>query len=51
MSVGLSFEQREKIYRRRPLGKAVEVDSVAATVAFLIGPESRSVTGQDFVVA
>jgi len=51
MSAGLSLEQREKIYRRRPLGKAVEVDSVAATVAFLIGPESRSVTGQDFVVA
>ncbi len=51
MSESLSPEQREKIYRRRPLGKAVEVDSVAATVAFLIGPESRSITGQEYVVA
>lgn len=51
MSAGLSLEQREKIYRRRPLGKAVEMESVAATVAFLLGPDARSITGQDYVVA
>ncbi|MBL8890152.1 MAG: SDR family oxidoreductase [Planctomycetaceae bacterium] len=50
MSSKLSEEQRAKIYRRNPLGRAVEVESVAATVAFLIGPEANSVTGQDFVV-
>lgn len=50
MSEKLSTEQREKIYRRSPLGRAVEVESVAATVAFLIGLDSKSVTGQEFVV-
>ncbi len=51
MSAGLSTDQREKIYRRQSLGKAVEVDSVAATVSFLLGPDSRSITGQAYVVA
>jgi 3-oxoacyl-[acyl-carrier protein] reductase len=51
MSAGLSTDQREKIYRRQPLGKAVEVDSVAATVSFLLGPDARSITGQEYVVA
>jgi 3-oxoacyl-[acyl-carrier protein] reductase len=51
MSAGLGPEQREKIYRRQPLGKAVDVESVAATVSFLLGPDAGSITGQEYVVA
>ncbi len=50
MSAGLTPQQRDKIYRRQPLGKAVALESVAAAVSFLIGPDAGSVTGQDFVV-
>lgn len=50
MSAVLGTEQRNKIFQRTSLKQATAADSVAATVCFLLGPESNSVTGQNFVV-
>jgi 3-oxoacyl-[acyl-carrier protein] reductase len=50
MSASLSDEQRTKIYRRTSLGITTDISSVASTILFLLGPESRSITGQDVVV-
>jgi 3-oxoacyl-[acyl-carrier protein] reductase len=50
MSASLTEEQRSKIYQRTSLGMATDIESVASTIVFLLGPESRSITGQDIVV-
>ncbi len=50
MTGGLSVDQRAKIHRRTALHRSVDVESVAATVTFLIGEEASSITGQDIVV-
>jgi 3-oxoacyl-[acyl-carrier protein] reductase len=50
MSAALSEEQRSKIFKRTSLGMATDIESVASTIVFLLGPESRSITGQDIVV-
>ncbi|MCX6027002.1 MAG: SDR family oxidoreductase, partial [Chloroflexi bacterium] len=46
MSVSLSGEQREKIYRRNSLKAATSISSVAASIVFLLGEASSSITGQ-----
>ncbi len=50
MSATLTEEQQLKIYQRTSLGIATDISSVASTIQFLLGPESRSITGQDVVV-
>ncbi len=50
MTATLSKEQRAKIHRRAALQQATDVESVAATVAFLLSNESRSITGQNYFV-
>ena len=50
MSASLTEEQRSKIYQRTSLSMATDIESVASTILFLLGPESHSITGQDIVV-
>lgn len=45
MTRGLTAEQREKIYRRTALRQPVRIESVAATVVFLLGEGAGSITG------
>ena len=42
----LSEDQKQKIFNRTSLKSATEIESVAATVAFLLSSESTSITGQ-----
>ena len=46
MSASLTDAQREKIAARTALKREVSVDSVAATVAFLLSDAAASITGQ-----
>ncbi len=50
MSLALGDEQRDKIFKRTSLKQATSLDCVAAAVSFLLGPESGSVTGQNYIV-
>lgn len=50
MSASLSSDQKNRIYQRTSLKKAVEVESVANTIAFLLSEEAKSITGQNFHV-
>lgn len=50
MTATFSEEQRSKIHRRSALKRATDVDSVAATVAFLLSDEASSITGQNIMV-
>lgn len=50
MSSTLTEDQREKIYSRTALKAATSIQSVTATVAFLLSNASCSVTGQEFIV-
>jgi 3-oxoacyl-[acyl-carrier protein] reductase len=50
MSASLTDDQRSKIFKRTSLGTATNVQSVASSILFLLGPDSRSITGQDVVV-
>jgi 3-oxoacyl-[acyl-carrier protein] reductase len=50
MTAALSDTQRTKIHRRASLQRATEVESVAATVEFLLGDGARSITGQSILV-
>jgi 3-oxoacyl-[acyl-carrier protein] reductase len=50
MSQKLPAEQREKIYSRNALQVATDIDSVAATISFLLSDASRSITGQSIFV-
>ena len=50
MSATLTEEQRSKIFKRTSLGMATDLGSVASTIVYLLGAESRSITGQDIVV-
>lgn len=47
MSSSLSKEQKDKIYKRTSLKEAVNINSVAQTILFLISEESKSITGQN----
>lgn len=46
MSNNLSFEQKDRIYKRTSLKEATKIESVSSTVAFLMSDESISITGQ-----
>lgn len=50
MSSNLSLEQKNRIYQRTSLKKAVEISSVAETVAFLLSENAKSITGQNINV-
>ncbi len=50
MSRTLSDDQRSQIYRRTALGTPTQIESVAATVGFLLADESGSITGQNIYV-
>ena len=50
MSSTLSATQKEQIFRRNSLGKATSIDSVVATIEFLLACASQSITGQDLIV-
>ena len=47
MSSSLSEEQTSRIYNRTSMKKAVDIDSVASTIAFLLSDEAGSITGQN----
>lgn len=46
MSANLTDDQKQRIYQRTSLKQASDLQSVAATVGFLISDASRSITGQ-----
>jgi 3-oxoacyl-[acyl-carrier protein] reductase len=50
MTAGLTAEQRTRIRRRTALRRDTDVESVAATVAFLLGEGASAITGQEIVV-
>jgi 3-oxoacyl-[acyl-carrier protein] reductase len=50
MSAGLSDKQKAAIAGRTALKQVATVESVAATVGFLLSPGSASITGQNLVV-
>jgi 3-oxoacyl-[acyl-carrier protein] reductase len=50
MSATLSFEQKDRIYKRTSLKKATSIESVAETVAFILSEKSISITGQNIHV-
>lgn len=50
MTSDITPSRRERIQRRAALRRSVDVNSVAATVAFLLSDAAASITGQDIVV-
>lgn len=50
MNATLSTDQKNRIYQRTSLKKAVHVESVANTIAFLLSEEAKSITGQNIHV-
>lgn len=50
MSSSLSDEQRQRIHGRTSLRRVTDLGSVAASVVFLLGEKSNSITGQNVVV-
>jgi 3-oxoacyl-[acyl-carrier protein] reductase len=46
MSANLSSKQKDRIYQRTSLKEPTSIESVAETVCFLLGKESKSITGQ-----
>jgi len=50
MSATLSFEQKDRIYKRTSLKKATSIESVAETVAFILSEKANSITGQNIHV-
>lgn len=50
MSASLSEAQTAKIYRRTALKTVTPLESVAATVVFLLSDKSKSITGQNLFV-
>ena len=50
MTADIDEDKLETIRRRSPLGRLAEVSEVAAAVAFLLGPDAKSLTGSDIKV-
>jgi 3-oxoacyl-[acyl-carrier protein] reductase len=45
MTAGLSDDRKAAILKQVPLGRLATADEVAATVAFLAGPDAAYITG------
>ena len=45
MTKGLESQHREKVARRSALGRLTEVEDVAGAIEFLLGPNSKNITG------
>jgi 3-oxoacyl-[acyl-carrier protein] reductase len=50
MSATLSFEQKDRIYKRTSLKTATDKGSVAKTISFLLSDDAKSITGQNIFV-
>jgi 3-oxoacyl-[acyl-carrier protein] reductase len=50
MTAGLTAERRARIRRRAALRRDTDVESVAATVEFLLGEGASAITGQNISV-
>lgn len=50
MTSRVASDTKDKIHRRSALRRATAVESVAATIVFLLGGDSQSITGQEIVV-
>jgi 3-oxoacyl-[acyl-carrier protein] reductase len=50
MSIGLSPDQKNRIYNRTSLKKATSIQSLANTVSFLLSDKSESITGTNLFV-
>ena len=50
MSASLTPEQKRKIFNRTSLKSQTSVESVAATVDFLLSDSAQSITGQNIFV-
>jgi 3-oxoacyl-[acyl-carrier protein] reductase len=50
MSASLSENQKNRIYQRTSLKQAVDVNSVAETIEFLLSDKAISITGQNIHV-
>ena len=50
MSSTLSDSQKNRIYQRTSMKQAVDVNSVADTIKFLLSDEAKSITGQNIYV-
>ena len=50
MSASLTNDQKNRIYQRTSLKQAVDKNSVAETIAFLLSESSKSITGQNIHV-
>ena len=50
MSSSLSESQKNRIYKRTSMKQAVDVNSVAKTISFLLSDDAKSITGQNIHV-
>lgn len=50
MSASLSENQKNRIYKRTSMKQAVDVNSVAETISFLLSDDAKSITGQNIHV-
>lgn len=50
MSSTLTSEQKNRIYQRTSLKKAVDIESVVKTILFMLSEDSKSMTGQNIHV-
>lgn len=50
MSSSLSENQKNRIYKRTSMKQAVDVNSVAETISFLLSGDAKSITGQNIHV-
>jgi len=50
MSSSLTEDQKNRIYQRTSMKQAVDVNSVAESIRFLLSDDSKSITGQNIHV-
>jgi 3-oxoacyl-[acyl-carrier protein] reductase len=50
MSDKLTNDQKDRIYKRTSLKKAVDIKSVASLISFLISDDASSITGQNYFI-
>ena len=49
MTADMTDDDKAKIFKRNALKEAVSIESVAATIHFLLGEDSRSITGKTII--